>query len=73
MKTDVDKLRGKMAERRVSQEEISSKLGMNPSTFYRKMKSDGLTFTVGQMHKIVEVLDISPDEAKSIFLNRDSH
>lgn len=68
MKTDMDKLRGKIAERGMNNEEVASSLGMNPSTFYRKMKANGLAFTVGQMQKMVEVLGMSSDEAKQIFL-----
>ena len=68
MSTNMDILRGKMVERRVSQEEMARKLGIDASTFYRKMKSDGINFTVGQMHKIVEVLKLTSEEATSIFL-----
>lgn len=68
MKTDMKKLRGKIAERGMNNEEVASSLGMNPSTFYRKMKANGLAFTVGQMQKMVEVLGMSTEEAKQIFL-----
>ena len=67
MKTDMNKLRGKIAEKSITQEELSKKLGIDSSTFSRKMKANGLAFTVGQMHKLVEILDISPDEARQIF------
>lgn len=68
MQTNMDKLRGKMAEKRITQEELAEKIGIDPSTFCRKMKAEGITFTVGQMHKIVAVLDLSPAEAVTIFL-----
>lgn len=68
MSTNMDVLRGKMAERRISQEEMANRIGVDPSTFYRKMKSDGTNFTVGQMHKIVDVLKLTSEEAVSIFL-----
>ena len=68
MRTNIDKLRGKMAEKRISQEELAKQIGIDPSTFYRKMKADGSSFTVGQMHKIVAALDLSPADAASIFL-----
>ena len=57
-----------MVERRINSEEMAKKIGVDTSTFYRKMKSDGMTFTVGQMHKIAEVLNLTHDEAASIFL-----
>ena len=61
-------LRAKMAEKNISHEDMARKMGIDVSTFYRKMKSDGVNFTVGQMHKIVEELDLSNEEAASIFL-----
>ena len=64
----MDVLRGKLVERRINSEEMAKKIGVDTSTFYRKMKSDGMTFTVGQMHKIAEVLNLTHDEAASIFL-----
>lgn len=68
MRTNMDLLRGKMAEKHVGSEELATKIGVDASTFYRKMKNDGVKFTVGQMHKIVEVLSLTRDEASSIFL-----
>lgn len=39
MHTNMDKHRGKMAEKRITQEELAEKIGIDPSTFYRKMKT----------------------------------
>lgn len=68
MSTNMVLLRGKMEELHVSNEDMAMKIGVDASTFYRKMKSDGLNFTVGQMHKIVDVLKLTKEEATSIFL-----
>lgn len=68
MSTNMDVLRGKMAEKKVSAEAMAKAMGINPSTFYRKMKTDGSSFTVGQMHQVVDVLGLSHEEAQSIFL-----
>ena len=68
MKTNMDVLRGKMAEKRVGKEELAEKIGVDASTFYRKMKDDGVNFTIGPMHKIVDVLGLTREEATSIFL-----
>ncbi|MCI9258487.1 helix-turn-helix domain-containing protein [Acutalibacter sp.] len=64
----MDILRGKMVEKRINAEELSRKIGIDQSTFYRKMSSQGENFTVGQMHKIVDVLQLTRKEATSIFL-----
>lgn len=68
MQTNMDLLRGKMAERKVGKEELAQRIGVNASTFYRKMKDEGVSFTVGQMHKIVDALNLSHEEAAAIFL-----
>lgn len=67
MNADMNMLSGKIRERRMTQEEFAKEMGIDASTFYRKMKSDGLTFTVGQMHKMVDILGLSADEARKIF------
>ena len=38
MRTNMDLLRGKMAEKRVGNEELAAKIGIDSSTFYRKVK-----------------------------------
>ena len=68
MSTDMGKLRARMADMKLSPEDVAREIGVNPSTFYRKIKSDGINFTVGQMHKIVDVLKLTREEAASIFL-----
>lgn len=68
MSTDMRKLRGRMAELNLTPEDMAREIGVDPSTFYRKIKDDGIKFTVGQMHKIVDVLRLTKEEAASIFL-----
>ena len=68
MSTNMEKLRDKMSELKLTPEDMAREIGVDPSTFYRKIKADGINFTVGQMHKIVEVLNLSTEEAVSIFL-----
>lgn len=68
MITGADILRGKMAERRIGRKDMARKLGINYSTYYRKMRSGVQSFTVGEMHKIIEILSLTDEEAASIFL-----
>ena len=69
MTCNIALLRGKIAEKGISQQQLSEKLGISPSTFTRKMNAEGLAFTVGQMHKIVDFLQLTPSEAQKIFLS----
>ena len=68
MGINISLLKYKMAKMQLSHSEMAQKLGIDASTFYRKLQSNGENFTVGQMHKIVEALNLSGDEARSIFL-----
>ena len=68
MTVDVDKLREKIDAKGISIQEFSKEMGITPSTFYRKLETNGLHFTIGQMHKAVEVLSLSKNDAVLIFL-----
>lgn len=72
MQVNMDKLRGKMAEKNIGKEELAKKIGVDASTFYRKMKDEGVSFTIGQMHRIVDELGLSREEATTIFLWQNS-
>ena len=72
MQTNMLKLRGKIAEAGMKNKTVAQALDMDPSTFYRKMKSKALGFTIGEMHQMVEVLDLSKEEACAIFLSENS-
>lgn len=68
MKTNVSKLKGKIVEVNTTQEAIADLIGIDRTTFYRKMKSDGKSFTIGEVHKLVQVIPLTPQEAIEIFL-----
>lgn len=67
MRVDIDLLKKSIAASGKTKETVAKELGIDYSTFSRKMNSDALAFSVGQMHKLVDVLDLSADQAKSIF------
>lgn len=69
VRVDVALLRGKIAERGMTQEKLARELSMDKSTLSRKMKSEALDFSVGEMHRIVEILNLSKTEAGEIFLS----
>lgn len=62
-------LKGKIVEKNTTQEYVADKIGIDRSTFYRKMKANGLTFTIGEVRKLVEAIPLSREEAIEIFLN----
>ena len=67
---NVPKLKGKIVECSTTVEELSQKLNIDKSTFYRKMNDNGDTFTVKEVDGIVKNLNLTLDEANSIFFNQ---
>ena len=63
---NVDKLRGKIVEKRMSVEKVAEAIGLDVSTLYRKLKySDKLT--IGEASKISKVLELTAAEVNDIF------
>ena len=65
--TNVSVLKGKIAENNMTQEGVADEMGINRSTFYRKMKENGKSFTVEEVHKLIEILSLSNTEVMKIF------
>lgn len=63
---DLNKLNGKIVECRTTKEAIADEIGIDRSTFYRRLKNGKLL--IGDMHKMCEVLRLSTPEAIDIFL-----
>ena len=64
---DVQKLKGKITEKGRNIESVSADLGMNPATFYRKMKNN--SFKIKEVDKLVKILSLNGNEATSIFFS----
>ncbi|MGN1133781.1 MAG: helix-turn-helix domain-containing protein [Oscillospiraceae bacterium] len=65
---DVQKLKGKIIEKGKSIETVSRDLGINPSTFYRKLNNN--SFEIREADKIASILSLTGDEASSIFFSQ---
>ena len=63
---NVSKLKGKIVERDITQEELAKNIGITKSTFYRKMKQNG-NFSIKEVNLIVSSLNLTKDEASNIF------
>ena len=53
----------------LSVEKIVESIGINKSTFYRKLANKGENFTVEEVYKIASTLNLSAREVNSIFFN----
>lgn len=63
---DVNKLNGKIAERNITKEALADAIGINRSTFYRRLKTS--TLTIRDVHSICKELSLTANEAVEIFL-----
>ncbi len=61
------KLKGKIVENGMTQEEFAKAVNIDRATLNRRLKRSD-SFTIGEVSKIVTVLNLSEDEALSIFL-----
>lgn len=73
MTVNVNRLRGKLVEARTTQDAVARAIGIDRSTFSRKMKANGSTFTIGEIHKIIDTIPLTAAEAIDIFLCSKSH
>lgn len=62
---NTNKLRGAIAERRLSQAEIAKKMNIADKTFYRKMAVG--VFDSNEMFELKEILELSDEDAIAIF------
>ena len=56
-----------LQERNISKTELASAIGINRATMYRKMAENGDKFTVKEVNEIRRILDLSQEQASSIF------
>lgn len=70
---NINKLRGKITEKEMTVEKLAKTMNIAKSTLYRKFNAGGRTITIGEVGQIVDVLQLSEEEAKDIFLPRKSH
>lgn len=62
-----DMLKGRMREKKVTQEALAEQIGINKNTMYNKLNGNS-SFTVEEAKKISEVLRLNQIERVLIFL-----
>ena len=53
--------------RGLSTEKLSEMIGMDDSTFYRKLNAEGKTFTIEQVDAMKSALSLDKETAEAIF------
>lgn len=69
---NIDRIRGRMTEMHITGTQMAAELGMDPSTYYRKMKQHGKEFSVADLYTFCRVLQLEKDEAADILLPSNS-
>lgn len=64
---NVNKLRGQIIEKGFKVETLADAIGMDRSTFYRRLNNHGETFSIREANLICDRLGLNKDEAMSIF------
>ena len=70
MSVNVDKIRGRTRELRMTDEQVAKEVNMHPTTYYRKLNTEnGENFTLGQAFALVKVLRFTKAEAVDVFFS----
>lgn len=64
---NVQKLKGKIVEKGLNVESVAEKIGIDRSSLYRKLNNSE-NISCGEAIRIMDVLDLSDEEAMLIFL-----
>ena len=67
MRVNVQRLKGKIVENGTNVQTLAKNIGVDSATFYRKLREEGETFTVGEAHRISDALSLSKEDCTSIF------
>ena len=70
MKVNTQKLKGRIVECNTTLEAVADTIGINRCTFYRKLKNSGKSFTISEVHKLVEAIPLTRDDAIEIFFGQ---
>lgn len=62
-----DLLKSKIKSKGLLTSDLCKEIGIDTSTFHRKVNSDGIKFTVGELQEIAKTLDLSMQDLQDIF------
>lgn len=67
---NVNKLKAKLVEVGMNVEELSEKIGMDRATLYRRLSSNGETFSIKEADSIINELGLTKEEVNAIFFSQ---
>ena len=66
---NIEKLKREIDKKNSSIEEISEQIGIDKSTFYRRLESKGRKFTIEEVIKISSILNVDRKKVDEIFFD----
>ena len=67
---NVERLKKTMQDRNITIESVSEHIGVNPATFYRRISHNGEKFTVAEVGKMAELLNLDSSTMQNIFFDK---
>lgn len=67
---NINKLKGKIVECGLNVTELANRVGIDRTTLYRKINSDGKNFTIEEADLISKELRLSSEEVNAIFFSQ---
>ena len=64
---NIERLKSALQSNNVTIERASDAIGIDPATFYRRLNRKGEKFTVSEVGKLAELLDLDSKSLQSIF------
>lgn len=71
MFVDVDKIYGRIRELKTNVVAVAQKMGIDKSTLYRKLANSGAGLTVKDAQQLIEILQLTDEDALLIFFARE--
>ena len=69
IKINVNRLKGLIAEHNKTYADVAQAIGKNRDTFTRRIKSQGLDFTVAEIQKMADFIPLTYEEITDVFFN----
>lgn len=67
---NINKLKGKIVEKGMNISEMAEVIGIDKSTLYRKLRSNGEEISIKEANSIIKTLGLNFDEVNSIFFSQ---
>lgn len=67
---DINKLKGKIVEKGINVTDLAKRISIDRATFYRKLNTNGESFTILEADKIAKELELTLNEVNLIFFSQ---